>query len=80
MAFLGEAMLSLTRLLKYMVKNPPASAGDSRDAGLSPVSGRPPGGGSGNPHQYSCLENPMGRGTWWATGHRVAKTRTQLSD
>ena len=51
------------------VKNPPASAGDTRDTGLFPGSGRSPRGGNGNPLQYSCLENSMGRGTWWATVH-----------
>ena len=45
-----------------MVKNPPANAGDSRDLGSTPGSGRNPGGGHGNPLQYSCLENPMDRG------------------
>ena len=45
-----------------MVKNPPANAGDTRDAGLIPGSGRSPGGGNGNPLQYSCLGNPMDRG------------------
>ena len=59
-----------------MVKNPPASAGDIRDAGLVPGLGRSPGEGHGNPHQYSCLENPMDRGTWWAIVRMVAKTRT----
>ena len=44
-----------------MVKNPLANAGDIRDAGPFQGSGRSPGGGDGNPHQYSCLENPMGR-------------------
>ena len=44
-----------------------------RDLGLIPGSGRPPGKGSGNPLQYSCLGNPMGRGAWWATFHGVAK-------
>ena len=53
-----------------MVKNLPASAGD---AGLIPGSGRPPGGGNGNPLQYSCLGNPMDRGTWRATDHGVTK-------
>ena len=53
-----------------MVKNLPASAGD---AGLIPGSGRPPGGGNGNPLQYSCLGNPMDRGTWQATDHGVTK-------
>ena len=45
-----------------------------------PGSGRSPGEGNGNPLQYSCLENPMDRGAWWATVHGVAKSRTQLSD
>ena len=45
-----------------MIKNPPANAGDIRDVGLIPGSGRSPGGGHGNPPQYSCLENPMDRG------------------
>ena len=56
-----------------MVKNPPANAGDSGDAGLIPGSGRFPGGGNGNPLQYSCLGNPMGRGAWWATIHEVTE-------
>ena len=46
------------------------------DLGLIPGSGRSPGEGSGNPLQYSCLENPMNRGAWWATVHGVAKSRT----
>ena len=45
-----------------------------------PGSGRSPGGSHGNPLQYSCLENPMYRGAWWATAHTVAKSWTQLSD
>ena len=49
------------------VKNPTANAGNVRDMGLIPGSGRSPGGGNGNPPQYSCLENPMDRGYWWAT-------------
>ena len=52
-----------------MVKNPPANAGDIRDTGLIPGSGRSPGEGNGNPRQYSCLENPMDIGAWWATVH-----------
>ena len=59
-----------------MVKNPPMNAGDIRDMGSTPGSGRSPGGGRGNPLQYSCLENLMGRGTWRATVHMVAKSRT----
>ena len=63
-----------------MVKNPPANAGDREDTGLIPGLGRSPGGGHGNPLQSSCLENPMGRGAWQATVHRVTKSRTRLSD
>ena len=60
-----------------LVKNPPASVGDIRDLGLIPGSGRSPGGGGhGNPLQYSHLENPMDRGAWRATVHRVTKSWT----
>ena len=55
------------------VKTPPANAGDTGDTGSIPGSGRSPGEGHGNPLQYSCLENSMDRGAWWATAHRVAK-------
>ena len=61
-----------------MVKNPPVNAGDMRDAGSIPGSGRSPGVGNGNPLQYSCLEKPTDRGAWLATGHSVAKSQTQL--
>ena len=61
-----------------MVKNPPANAEDIRDMGLTPGLGRSPGGGHGNRLQYSYLENPLDRGTWWAIVHRVAKSQTQL--
>ena len=61
-----------------VVKNPPANTGDIRDAGLIPGSGRVPGGGYGNPLQYSCLENSMDRGAWWVTVHWVAKSQTWL--
>ena len=54
------------------------NAGDTRDAGSIPGSGRSPEEGHGKPLQYSCLENPMDRGAWWAIVHRVAKSRTQL--
>ena len=63
-----------------MVKNLPASAGDVRDVGSVPGSGRSPGGGRGSVFQYSCLENPRDRGAWWATIHGVAKSRTQFSN
>ena len=59
-----------------VVKNLPANAGDVRDLGSIPGLGRPPGEGHGNPLQYSCLDNSMGRGAWWATVHRVAKSQT----
>ena len=64
-----------------VIKNLPANAGDirDRDRGSIPESGRSPGGGHGNPLQYSCLENLMDRGTWWATVHRVTQSQTQLS-
>ena len=61
-----------------MVKNPPANAGDIRDVGSIPGLGRSPGGGHGNPLQHSCSENPMDRGAWWFTVHRIAKNQTQL--
>ena len=56
-----------------MVKNPPANAGATGDTGSILGSGRSPGGRHGNPLQYSCLENPMDRGAWWATVHGVEK-------
>ena len=61
-----------------VVKNPPANGGNLRDVSSVPRSGRACGGGHGNPLQYSFLENPMDRGAWWATVHRVAKSWTKL--
>ena len=61
-----------------MVKKPAANAGDIREVGLIPESGRSPGGGNGNPLQDSCLENPMDRGDWKAMVHRFAKNWIQL--
>ena len=58
-----------------VIKNPPANARNIRDMGLIPGSGRSLGGGHDNQLQYSCLENPMDRGVWWATFHRVAKSQ-----
>ena len=55
-----------------VVKNLPIKAGDAGDVGLIPGLGRSPGGGNGNPLQYSCLENPMDRAAWRATVHGVA--------
>ena len=62
-----------------VVKNSPANAGDSRDAGSIPGLGISLGGGKGNPLQYSCLENLMDRGVWQAIVHGVAKSWTQLN-
>ena len=64
--------------MALVVKNPPAGAGDAKDAGLIPRSGRSPGEGHGNPLQYSCLGNPMDRGAWWVIVHRVAESQIQL--
>ena len=61
-----------------MLKNPPANAGDIRDADMIPRLRRSPAGGHSNPFQYSCLESPMDRGTWQATVHGVAESRTWL--
>ena len=58
------------------VKNPPANSGDARDAVSIPGLGRSPGGGHGNPLQYSCLGNPMDRGVWQATAHGVTVSDT----
>ena len=61
------------------LKNPPASAGDLEDWGLISGSGKSSGGGNGNPLQYSCLENPMDKGAWWAIVLGVAKSLTRRS-
>ena len=62
--------------VSLVVKNPPIKAGDVIDAGSASGLERSPGGGLGNPPEYSCLENPMERGAWWATVHGVAKSQT----
>ena len=59
-----------------VIKNPPANAGDATYMDLIPGFGRPPGEGNGNPSQYSCQENSVDRGTWWATVHGAAKSQT----
>ena len=56
-----------------MVKNPLANARDARDTGLNPQLGRSPGEGNDNPFQYSCLENSISGGAWWAIVHGVTK-------
>ena len=58
------------------VKDPPATAGEAGDVGLIPGLGRSSGEENGNLLQYSCLENPMDRGTWWATVQGVKKSQT----
>ena len=65
--------------MAILVKNPPANAGELKDAGSIPGLGRFPGEENGNPLQYSCLEDPMDREAWQATVHRVTKSWTQLS-
>ena len=63
-----------------VVNAPPAHAGGIKDIGLTPGSGRFLRGGNGNPLQYTCLEDPMDRGAWWATVYGVAKSQTRLSN
>ena len=64
--------------MALVVKNPPANTGDVRDMSSIPGSGRSPGGGHDNPLQYSCLENSMDKGVWWAMVHAVTKSQTRL--
>ena len=73
-------MWNMMILVALEVKNPPANAGDIRDVGSIPGSGRFLGGEHGNPLQYSCLENLVDRGVWRATVHGVTKSRTRLSN
>ena len=63
-------------MVVLVIKNMLANAGDLRDTGSIPGLGRFPGGGHSNPLQYSCLENPLDRGAWWATVHGVAELNT----
>ena len=69
--------LTKTSLVALVVKNLPANAGDLRDAGSIPGSGRPSGVGDGKPVQYSCLEKPTDREAWQDMAHRAAKSQTQ---
>ena len=68
--------MGITTQVAFMVKNPPANAGDIRDVGSTPGSGRSPGGGHGNPLQCSCLENPRDGRAWWATVYGVTESDT----
>ena len=77
--FIPDYMLMGATQVVLVIKKLPANAGDVRDLGSTPGMGRSPGGGSGNPLQYSCLENPMDGGAWWATVHGVTKSQTRLS-
>ena len=77
--FIGDGIRSPPFKVAPVVKNPPASAGNTRDEGLIPGSERSTGVGNGNPHQYSCLGNPMDRGAWWAAVCGVAKSWTRMS-
>ena len=69
--------MNRTSQVALVVKNLPTNAGDRREVGSIPGLGQSPGGRHGNPLQYSRLENPMERGAWWATVHRVTKSGTQ---
>ena len=73
----GAAQVVL--VVKEKTKNLPANAGDQKDSDSIPAgSGRSPGGGHGNPLQYSCLENPVNREAWQFMAHKIAKSQTQL--
>ena len=67
-------MINIASQVVLVVKNLPANAGEVRDIGSFPGSGRSPGGGNGNPLQYSCLENPMDREVWQDTVHGVTES------
>ena len=72
--FIPAFTVSRASQVAPVVKNLPANAGDVREVGLIPGSGRSPAGGQGNPVQDSCLENPMDRGAWRATVNRVTES------
>ena len=76
---LNQSIINASQVA-LMVKNLPTNAGDKRDVGLIPGSGRSPGGGHDNPLKCSHLENPMDRRAWQDTVHRVTKSWTQLND
>ena len=72
------SLVHWTSQVLLVIKNPPANAGDVRDTGSIPGLGKFPGGGQGNPLQYSCLENPVDRGAWRARARRVTKSWISL--
>ena len=72
-------LLSRVSQVALVLKNSPAKATDTGVAGWIPGSGRSPGGGNGNPLQYSCLEHPVDRGAWQAIVHRVTKVGGDLA-
>ena len=74
-----NANCNLTSQVTLVVRNPPANAGYVRYMGLSHWLGRSLGEGNGNPHQYSCLENPIDTGAWRIIVHGVAKSWKRLS-
>ena len=80
--YLGVGLLGHVATLGFpmvlVVRNLPSNAGDIRDRGSVPGSGRSPGGGHGRPLQCSCLENPLDRGSWWATVHGITRSQTLL--
>ena len=79
--YIGRLRLTHTRCASQValgVNNLPANTGDVSEAGSVPGFGRSPGGGHGDPLQYSCLENPTDKGAWRAAVHRVTKSWTRL--
>ena len=73
---IDQVSCTARQILYHLSHYPPANEGDIRNAGLIPGSGMSPGGGHGNPFQYSCPENPIDRGAWRARVHSVAKSQT----
>ena len=78
-SFSPSSLVTGASQVALVVENLPVNAGDARDVGSITGSGRSAGGGNGSPLQYSCLQNPMDRGAWWATVCAVAKSQAQLS-
>ena len=79
MSFATTGLHCRASQVALVVKSPPANAGDVRDVGSIPGSGRSPGGRHGNPLQYSCRENPMDRGGWRATVYVVTQSQALLN-